>query len=93
MTSRQEELCPTLRLNHPNYKASEIRNHTQQVRLDTQHAPTGALALLQVGRALAMQSDRAKARDAYQIFLTVWKDAAPDIPVLKQAKAEYAKLQ
>ena len=40
-----------------------------------------------------MQGDRAKARDAYQIFLTVWKDADPDIPVLKQAKAEYAKLQ
>ena len=55
--------------------------------------PIGALALLQVGRALAMQGDRGKARDAYQIFLTVWKDADPDIPVLKQAKAEYAKLQ
>src|SRR5262249_30048405 len=55
--------------------------------------PIGALALLQVGRALAMQGDRAKARDAYQIFLTVWKDADPDIPILKQAKAEYAKLQ
>ena len=36
---------------------------------------------------------RAKAREAYQDFLTLWKDADPDIPILKQAKAEYAKLQ
>ena len=53
----------------------------------------GALAHLQIGRAYAMQGDTAKARAAYQDFLTLWKDADPDIPVLKQAKAEYAKLQ
>ena len=53
----------------------------------------GALAHLQLGRAYAMQSDAAKAKAAYQEFLTLWKDADPDIPVLKQAKAEYAKLQ
>jgi eukaryotic-like serine/threonine-protein kinase len=40
-----------------------------------------------------MQGDAAKARAAYQDFLTLWKDADPDIPVLKEAKAEYAKLQ
>ena len=55
--------------------------------------PIGALAHLQVGRAYAMQGDKAKARTAYQDFLTLWKDADPDIPILKQAKAEYAKLQ
>jgi eukaryotic-like serine/threonine-protein kinase len=55
--------------------------------------PIGALAHLQLGRAYAMQGDRAKAKAAYQDFLTLWKDADPDIPVLKQAKAEYAKLQ
>jgi tetratricopeptide (TPR) repeat protein len=55
--------------------------------------PTGALAHLQIGRAYAMQGDTAKAKAAYQDFLTLWKDADPDIPVLKQAKAEYAKLQ
>ena len=55
--------------------------------------PIGALAHLQIGRAYAMQGDTAKARAAYQDFLTLWKDADPDIPVLKQAKAEYAKLQ
>jgi len=41
----------------------------------------------------AMQGDTAKARAAYQDFLTLWKDADPDIPILKQAKAEYAKLR
>jgi hypothetical protein len=40
-----------------------------------------------------MQGDMAKARSAYQDFLTLWKDADPDIPILKEAKAEYAKLQ
>jgi len=53
----------------------------------------GALAHLQIGRAYAIQGDTAKARAAYQDFLTLWKDADPDIPILKQAKAEYAKLQ
>jgi len=55
--------------------------------------PIGALAHLQIGRAYAMQGDTATAKAAYQDFLTLWKDADPDIPVLKQAKAEYAKLQ
>jgi hypothetical protein len=40
-----------------------------------------------------MQGDRAKARTAYQDFLALWKDADPEIPILKEAKAEYAKLQ
>ena len=53
----------------------------------------GALAHLQLGRAYALSGDKAKARSAYQNFLTLWKDADPDIPILKQAKAEYAKLQ
>jgi eukaryotic-like serine/threonine-protein kinase len=55
--------------------------------------PIGALAHLQLGRAYAMQGDTAKSRAAYQDFLTLWKDPDPDIPILKQAKAEYAKLQ
>ena len=54
--------------------------------------PIGVLALLQLGRAYAMQGDTAKAKAAYQDFLTLWKDADSDIPVLKQAKTEYAKL-
>jgi eukaryotic-like serine/threonine-protein kinase len=53
----------------------------------------GALAHLQLGRAYVMTGDKAKAQVAYQTFLKLWKDADSDIPVLKQAKAEYAKLQ
>jgi DNA-binding winged helix-turn-helix (wHTH) protein/tetratricopeptide (TPR) repeat protein len=55
--------------------------------------PVGALAHLGVARAYALQGDTAKSRAAYQDFLTLWKDADPDIPILKEAKAEYAKLQ
>jgi len=55
--------------------------------------PWGALARLQLARANAMQGETAKAKSAYADFLTLWKDADPDIPILKQAKAEYAKLQ
>ena len=54
---------------------------------------TGALAQLGLARSYAMQGAAAKARAAYQDFLTLWKDADPDIPILKEAKAEYAKLQ
>jgi hypothetical protein len=57
------------------------------------NAPPGFLARLGLGRAYALQGDTAKARAAYQDFLTLWKDADPDIPILKEAKAEYAKLQ
>ena len=55
--------------------------------------PIGALAHVQLGRAYALAGDRLKATSAYQDFLTLWKDAGPDIPILKQAKAEYTKLQ
>lgn len=53
----------------------------------------GALAHLGLARAYAKPSETMKARAAYQDFLTLWKDANPDIPILKQAKDEYAKLQ
>jgi len=55
--------------------------------------PIGALAHLQLGRAYALAGDKTKAKSAYQDFLTLWKDADPDVPILRQAKAEYAKLQ
>ncbi|HWO29595.1 MAG TPA: winged helix-turn-helix domain-containing protein [Candidatus Acidoferrum sp.] len=54
--------------------------------------PIGALAHLQLGRAYALLVDKSKANSVYQDFLTLWKDADPDIPILKQAKAEYANL-
>jgi tetratricopeptide (TPR) repeat protein len=53
---------------------------------------TGALAHLQLGRAYAMSGDTAKAKAAYQDFFTLWKNADPDVPILKQANAEYSKL-
>jgi eukaryotic-like serine/threonine-protein kinase len=55
--------------------------------------PIGALAHLGLARAYALQGDTAKARAKYQDFLTLWKDADSDIPILKAAKTEYAKLQ
>jgi tetratricopeptide (TPR) repeat protein len=57
------------------------------------NCPLGALARLGLARAYALQGETAKAKTAYQDFLTLWKDADPDIPILNEAKAEYAKLQ
>jgi len=57
------------------------------------NSPIGALAHLQLGRAYAMQGDTTRARAAYQEFLTLWKNADPNIPIYKQAKAEYTNLQ
>ena len=58
-----------------------------------QNGLIGAISHLGLARAFASQGDTAKSRAAYKDFLTLWKDADPDIPILKQAKAEYAKLQ
>ena len=55
--------------------------------------PIGALAHLGLGRAYVLQGDTVKAKTAYEDFLTLWKNADSDIPVLQKAKAEYAKLQ
>jgi tetratricopeptide (TPR) repeat protein len=55
--------------------------------------PYAAVARLELGRAYMLQGDTSKARSAYQDFFTIWKDADLDIPILKQAKIEYAKLQ
>jgi hypothetical protein len=54
--------------------------------------PIGGLAHLGLGRAYALSGDAAKAKAAYQDFFALWKNADPDVPVLAQAKAEYAKL-
>ena len=55
--------------------------------------PVGAVARLQLARALAASGDTAGARAAYQDFLTLWKQADTDVPLLKQAQAEAAKLR
>jgi len=55
--------------------------------------PIGALAHLQIARAYALAGDKDKARSAYRDFLTLWKDADSNIPLLKEARAEYLNLQ
>jgi len=55
-------------------------------------APEHSLAKLGLGRAYVLTGDTAQARAAYQDFFALWKDADPDVPVLKDAKAEYEKL-
>jgi hypothetical protein len=52
-----------------------------------------SISYLGLARASALAGNQAKAKTAYQDFLTLWKNADPDIPVLQQAKAEYMKLQ
>lgn len=66
----------------------KILDHPGAVRTE----PIAALAHLQLGRAYLISGDQDKAKSSYQEFFTLWKDADPDIPLLKQAKAEYAKL-
>src|SRR3989449_2409439 len=58
-----------------------------------QTAPACALSHLQLGRTRALSGDAAAARTAYQGFFAIWKDADPNIPILKEAKAEYTKLE
>jgi tetratricopeptide (TPR) repeat protein len=67
----------------------KILDHRGIVGMD----PIGALAHLQLGRAYTLSGDNAKAKSAYERFLTLWKDADLDSPILKQAKVEFAKLQ
>ncbi len=55
--------------------------------------PIGALARWRLGRALALAGDTAKAKSAYKDFLTLWKEADSESPLLKQAKTEYDRLQ
>jgi tetratricopeptide (TPR) repeat protein len=66
-----------------------ILDHPGIVPMD----PELALSHLYLGRAYVLEGDTAKARTAYQDFLALWKDADPDVPVLKQAQTEYAKLK
>ncbi|MGA2202042.1 MAG: hypothetical protein ABSG40_08785 [Terriglobales bacterium] len=58
-----------------------------------ENKPIGALAHLGLGRACALSHDSTKAKTEYQTFLSLWKNADSDIPILKEAKAEYAELQ
>ena len=86
---RGEALLAAHRYPEATAEFQKILDHRGIVGAD----PIGALAHLQLGRTFALAGDKAKAKTAYQDFLTLWKEADPDIPILKQAKAEYAKLQ
>ncbi len=66
----------------------KLLDHRGIVAID----PIGATARLQLGRAYAMSGENTKAKAAYEDFLKLWRDADPDIPILRQAKNEYAKL-
>ncbi|MGH9446874.1 MAG: hypothetical protein ACRD3O_14250 [Terriglobia bacterium] len=64
----------------------KIRDHPGIVVGD----PIGSVARLQLARALALSGDKIRAKAAYQDFLTLWRDADADLPILKQAKRKYA---
>jgi serine/threonine protein kinase len=86
---RGEALAAEQRYGEAAAEFQKILDHRGLVGLD----PIGALAHLQLGRAFAFSGDKTKARGAYQDFLTLWQAADADIPVLRQAQAEYAKLK
>jgi len=77
-------------------RGNEAAQEFQKVLALRNYAPADPLmsmAQLGLGRAYALQGDIEKSRTSYQDFFALWKDADPDIPVLKEARAEYAKLQ
>ena len=81
-----------LQAGRPNEAAAEFQkvlDHRGIVLGD----PIGALVYLQLSRTVGTSGDKAKAKSAYEDFFALWKEADPDIPILKQAKAEYARLQ
>ena len=78
------------------HKSQEAAEEFQKIVKDSALVwsdPVGALARLQRGRGLALVGEKVKAKGAYQDFLSLWKDADTNIPILKQARAEYTKLQ
>ncbi len=86
---RGEAFVATRRYAEAADEFQKILNHRGIVGAD----PIGALAHLQMGRLFALSGDMKKAKAGYQDFLTLWKDADADIPILKEARAEYAKMR
>ena len=82
-----------LKLNKGNEAAQEFQKILDHKGVCTLSLPTCTLAHLQLGRARAEAGDTGGARTAYQDFFALWKDADPDVPILKEAKSEYEKLQ
>jgi len=80
-----------LKAGQPGQAAAQFRKVLDQPGV-VLNSIDGPLARLNLARAYAMMGDNENARKSYQDFLTLWKDADPDIPIYKQAKAEYKKL-
>jgi serine/threonine protein kinase/tetratricopeptide (TPR) repeat protein len=78
---------------HQGKEAAEQFQKLLDHRSIVRNSPLGALAHIELARSDVLSGDNEKARSAYQDFFALWKDADPDIPILKQAKAEYSKLQ
>ena len=98
-TSTSTILCPVymrgeayLALHDGNRAANEFQKLIDHTGLVSTF-PWGALARLGLARSYALKGDTAPARAVYKDFLTLWKDADPDVPVLQQANAEYSRLQ
>jgi eukaryotic-like serine/threonine-protein kinase len=85
---RGEALIGAQRYSEAAAEFQEILEQRGVVALD----PIGALAHLQLGRVFVLSGDKIKAKAAYEAFLAVWREADPDVPILKRAKAEYARL-
>jgi eukaryotic-like serine/threonine-protein kinase len=87
--ARGEALIATRRYPEAAAEFQKILDHRGLVGLD----PISALAHLQLGKAFILAGDKARAKAAYQDFLTLWKDADPDVPILIAAKSEYARMK
>ena len=85
---RGEALIAARRYEEAAAEFQKILEHRGLVGAD----PISALAHLQLGRVFALSGDTTKAKAAYGAFLALWKDADADIPILKSAKTEYARL-
>ena len=85
---RGEALMAAKRYAEAAAEFQKILDHRGIVGVD----PIGALAHIQLGRVFALSGDRTRAKAAYEAFLALWKDADADIPILKSARAEYARL-
>jgi tetratricopeptide (TPR) repeat protein len=73
--------------------AAEFQQSLKKVNVTLPFDPVQVMARVALAHAYTLQGDTASARKAYQDFFALWKDADPDVPILKEAKAEYAKLQ
>jgi eukaryotic-like serine/threonine-protein kinase len=85
---RGEALVTLRRYTEAAAEFQKILDHRGIVGAD----PIGALAHLQLGRVFALSGDTTRAKASYEAFLALWKDADPDVPILKSARAEYARL-